>query len=133
MVKSFLKGGGIMSKVKHTPGPWKVIEKDLSIRTKNFDLPQCGQGDCNGQIIASVDPTGWARGCREDVIPTMQANARLISAAPELLEACKFIENHLNNLENGLPEDDAITMIRKTTHKKLHDKLQQAIAKAEKE
>ena len=84
---------------KYTKGKWEVIEEDLSIRTKDFDVPQCGQGDYKGQIIASVDPTEWARICRKDVIPTMKANARLTVAARnsvgdnvdlEALEKMKF-------------------------------------------
>ena len=49
---------------KHTPGPWKVISVDWT-------------------------PSGNARFEIEGICRTGIADARLISAAPELLEACR--------------------------------------------
>ena len=113
--------------MKHTPGPWKVVEKDLTIRTDSYKLPQCGQGDYRGQIIASVDPEGWARGCREDVIPTMKANAlhivKCVNSHDELLESFKKITQIIGG-ENCSPSEFV----------RLADSLnvaEQAIAKAE--
>ena len=69
----------------HTPGPW-VIKHDFNVMgtgrdgTKNRCVAQCG-----GYSSNMVDPT------RENI-----ANAHLIAAAPELLEAledvCNFLE-----------------------------------------
>ena len=50
-------------KTKHTPGPWKVISVDWT-------------------------PSGNARFEIEGICRTGIGDARLISAAPELLEAC---------------------------------------------
>ena len=61
-----------MSNKKHTPGPWKV--DDLWVD----DLWKDDVVDTKGSLVVS------AYGDYEN--PTTQANARLISAAPELLE-----------------------------------------------
>lgn len=54
-----------MNETKHTPGPWKIQEAFNRIETDR-------------EIIATVD--GWELG-------NGKANARLIAAAPELLQA----------------------------------------------
>jgi hypothetical protein len=61
-------------KAKHTPGPWKWNEKQDSIFSDNPEWKY--------SYIAKI-ATG------ED-IRQEHANARLIAAAPELLEACKL-------------------------------------------
>ena len=65
-----------MSESKHTPGPWAVY------RAKNGKL--LGVGDARAEGV--TDPFGglWRSGAE------MEANARLIAAAPELLEAAKM-------------------------------------------
>lgn len=70
-------------RTQHTPGPWKLEDEsstgprgDASI---HYDIPSVGSiylGDVN----IKRDP---------ELLETMQANARLIAAAPELLEALK--------------------------------------------
>lgn len=57
----------------HTPGPWTV--NDVSI-------------EADGGLVALA----YARGKG-----SMKANARLIAAAPELLEALKAVERHNDN------------------------------------
>lgn len=92
------------TQVKHTPGPWSVIFNDHgnsveSVRTKdhtNNDM----MGDYKGCIIASFNN---AHGNRKHAFDEARANALLIAAAPELLEACKF------SLESG----DDLEAIRK--------------------
>lgn len=66
-----------MSAPKHTPGPWKLIphrEDDRLTMVIGNDGTFHGRFVCN---VATISP-----GHHED-----QANARLIAAAPELLEA----------------------------------------------
>lgn len=63
-----------MSESKHTPGPWQVQHND-SHRSWCV-VSACGDG-----------VTGWARVCQSE------ADARLIAAAPDLLEACRAIAN----------------------------------------
>ncbi len=65
---------------EHTPGPWVV----------DFDLIQ----DKEGYDIASTFPYG------DPYDEIQEANARLIAAAPALLEACKaFIEAYTKSLQ----------------------------------
>ena len=59
---------------KHTPGPWNVS-----------GLPDTYRRDC----INANGPRPVAEVPRHN--PDWQANARLIAAAPDLLEACKFL------------------------------------------
>lgn len=63
-----------MSKQKHTPGPWSILDgailSDKINAYGNFHIARFDRGD---------DPN-----TAEDY-----ANARLIAAAPDLLEACK--------------------------------------------
>lgn len=66
---------------KHTPGPWKITEDD-------YGHEHWFGGAGEGQICVN----GWVNGgCKK--YPSkwrkLQANARLIAAAPELLEALK--------------------------------------------
>ena len=61
-------------KITHTPGPWKVknIGSECYVEGATF-VCDMQMSDCDGQ------------GDREMAL----ANARLIAAAPDLLEACK--------------------------------------------
>lgn len=65
---------------KHTPGPWE-IDSDY--------VQQAGQTSvaiCDVMCIDEGGNNGWYRG------PITQANAHLISAAPDLLEALIAME-----------------------------------------
>lgn len=64
---------------KHTPGPWHVVP----------------YGDGNQKVVCSDEAGNWriafmatSSGSREE-LAEIKANARLIAAAPELLEALK--------------------------------------------
>jgi len=77
---------------KHTPGPWEIEPY------KDWDK----------EITVSANGDGWHRlGCMVDCddcdTETAKANARLIAAAPKLLEALKaIVENGtVHELEDG--------------------------------
>ena len=80
-----------MTNAQHTPGPWYVQESDHP-NTGLLIKP------IPGQVVAECDP-----------VPEMQANARLIAAAPELLEALKeakyLIDQHYD------PASDRVKLI----------------------
>lgn len=61
---------------KHTPGPWHVDTYGRNGELFVKPIP--------GQIIAEIDPS-----------PNQAADARLIAAAPELLERCNLLANIL--------------------------------------
>lgn len=71
-----------MSKVR-TPGPWRFDEEEMKIK---------GTDDVNFYtVIANVSPKmDYSRG-----MTTQCANAKLIAAAPEMLEALIILESGL--------------------------------------
>jgi hypothetical protein len=69
---------------QHTPGPWSI---DGSVNAGNLDVIN-GEGR-----IAMIDDsrsTGWN-------VPTINANARLIAAAPDMLAMLHEVIALLNN------------------------------------
>lgn len=102
---------------KHTPGPWKMRNRT-------------GNHDWNNWRIAAEDGPGRVGGiCRLDESLTgeeSEANARLIAAAPELLEA---LDDCITN-ENAtcIVQNDVAYMIRR--FKAINQICRAAIAKA---
>ncbi len=76
---------------EHTPGPWS-IETDVS----GIYVMTPGQGIAK---LYDVTPTQWIK---DRLMSIGEANARLIAAAPELLEA---LEETLRALEVHLDDD----------------------------
>lgn len=72
----------LKSAVKHTPGPWTI--KDHGV-----------MGMLNGRLetVATIYPLS----------PVEKSNARLIAAAPELLEACKELLGRLSQVMDNHP------------------------------
>lgn len=79
-----------MSEVKHTPGPWHVL--DAGPHWNNTAIP-------NYRVVRTPAPSGpngydvaWSA-YGELVVEHVyeEADARLIAAAPELLDACKSL------------------------------------------
>lgn len=94
---------------KHTPGPWVVGNTDPLLFGK-----QRGQG---------TEPIGFVYGPsfpeRSDLGKEAIANARLIAAAPELLEALKnLLESHLAGNVIGADVREAQEAIAKATGEK---------------
>lgn len=100
-----------MSETKHTPGPWRVEEGTTLI------WGDCNQDDTSsygmGYPIAEcrLTPSGsWAKGPK--TYGEAEANAHLISAAPDLLEALEsLIIKYVRLVNSGdagfwNPEDD---------------------------
>ena len=95
--------------IGHTPGPWnegrgRINEKDPAF----YRVDVLNSSKTIRVAIAS--------GVGQDVA---EANARLIAAAPELLEAAKELVDHLSKMENG-----------KWLNNRPGDLLERAIAKA---
>ena len=100
----------------HTPGPWRIGEYVKPIRYKQDDLHVlAGQMS----IVCSMSAVNWSIDGEKD-----KANARLIAAAPDLLEALKeALPYVLRAYECAFPnerENEAIA-----------DEIRAAIAKAE--
>jgi len=94
----------------HTPGPWTLGDKIIP------HTGECGRlmGGCR-HVFGPNQPDG-----AQNLIGTItqDANARLIAAAPDLLEACRGMLRHLER--EGLQfdaMDDARAAIAKATGK----------------
>lgn len=73
---------------KHTPGPWFAGPDNYIWRRHPTDLYQYGGGVAGDAPLAGVfaSPSDWV-----NKFP-VEANARLIAAAPELLEALERLK-----------------------------------------
>lgn len=86
-----------MSKAQHTPGPWIIEYTAASLSTLKRDF-----------IITHSDENLRSHICRifdASLCPEhgeSQANARLIAAAPELLEALEKARDELRGLPHSL-------------------------------
>lgn len=82
-----------MSEVKHTPGPWRRCEYS-EIRADRPD-------DDDSVVVAALfcTPLGGIDGERPLDVHEAEANANLITAAPDLLEALKALMGHDEQLQ----------------------------------
>lgn len=108
-----------MSETKHTPGPW-AIEDPMGAKD-GLTIVQAGLDAYEWEFIAMVCQSDFVdgdhMGRQRFISPKEQeANARLIAAAPDLLEVAKLLVSWLDE------EDGA---------HKLCDKARAAIRKAE--
>lgn len=95
-----------MTAAKHTPGPWSVSEEwdGTSIKAGQF------------HVTHTIQSCGFHS--EEEDKAVTQANARLIAAAPELLEALRALaEEAFANMRGGRQDliDDARAAIAKAT------------------
>ena len=103
---------------KHTPGPWRLTESGDAIVSAD-----------GGTLIVETGQAYWknleaaAAGASSDIakrhLPQVRANARLIAAAPELLEALKACEKELDTWHNwqlasnpNYPKSDGAHVVR---------------------
>ena len=82
--------------IKHTPGPWKTNYKDLALVQAE-----------NGAPIARCDKLFG--------VANIQANARLIAAAPDLLEALQSCLDYGSMTGDEWVKEKAISAIKKAT------------------
>ena len=83
--------------MEHTPGPWKADEAGYG--------DWRWEGGYRGTIVAANGDTVYAgpasfAALKGKTVAQAEANARLIAAAPELLEACQEVRILLN-LDEG--------------------------------
>ena len=95
---------------EHTPGPWILAQGPGTCFHEGNELSIFGECDVDGKPLDSYDPdvdvVGFAIA---EVWPTSDgsdlADARLIAAAPDLLEALRDCLNWANS-RDGSPETD---------------------------
>lgn len=80
-------------KAKHTPGPWEISKHGTPAHSPQFGVyaPNSPWNGVNDLAIVKDD--------------NAEANAQLIAAAPDLIEACKMAEEFLR-LECDCSESD---------------------------
>lgn len=90
------------TKTQHTPGPWKYeVTNDGNIGSKDKVRVEASDGHiaiaCRSKRIErnTFGPVSVPRG-----LPEVKANAILIAAAPELLEAAKIIQGRYDSGES---------------------------------
>jgi hypothetical protein len=105
----------------HTPGPWEEVE--YAIYAKSGEIGNFGQEmDTTIAFIADADDNGLSDA-------EAKANACLIAAAPDLLEACKDASGQLHAIAaiaNRLPRKYAAEIAAVLQY----NKVDSAIAKA---
>jgi len=114
-----LFGGGlaIMEKFKGTPGPWKID------RTEFDDILLMDENDCLvGEIYYETDGTTRSLPLKDQA----EANAKLIAAAPDLLEALLFMANQMKG-DTTLIMIDAIAKALGISPNELSKELNKAI------
>lgn len=102
-----------MSNAKHTPGPWTVgtmVNNDGGVSIVSDEDRVCSV-DAIGDFPRGK---GWKH---EDA--ERDANARLIAAAPDLLEALRYLVMHCKGLDRfeGNPINEAIRAAREVLAK----------------
>ena len=103
---------------EHTPGPWRThpgsAVSSWNVRADDLTIAFCPTNTSWGDLTRRVDE------------PHAKANARLIAAAPDLLDACEAIAAEASIAQS--PEGDDILVIELTRSE--IDMLRAAIAKA---
>ena len=74
----------------HTPGPW-TASGTKALGLSEVIAPNAGFSD--GHLVCMIGKRYWEQGTIEKQLPRgqVEANARLIAAAPDLLAACKAL------------------------------------------
>lgn len=96
---------------KHTPGPWYVGPYNRIWRRSPLELYEYGGGVAGDSPIAAAF---YGRASWVNKFPS-EANARLIAAAPELLEALEGLLNALPSATTHPAIAQARAAIRKAT------------------
>lgn len=110
-----------MSKPKHTPGPWFIKPTPSGTFGRGWK-----------EISPSVVTCAEYHSSRDGVVCGVQmsdANAHLISAAPDMLEALLLAESAMNHMGDALNGMDAV-IDEDQEHFQAFEKVRAAIAKA---
>ncbi|EMN1576665.1 hypothetical protein ACSDGV_18540 [Pseudomonas aeruginosa] len=107
---------------KHTPGPWGIERLHGEINVISCNERDGAAKDMGIVYVLARDVGGMIHGEQFDDRSEVEANARLMVAAPEMLGALQHIEEYWNRDSNEQAMTDALWHIIETA--------QAAIAKA---
>ena len=97
----------------HSAGPWTTKIGVLEVGLMTHEIL-----DDNGEIVADISPIHDPAVGKEIVVSKEEfANARLIAAAPELLEALLTVMDLLTWPESGMPEEFAYDRAKNAINK----------------
>lgn len=90
---------------KHTPGPWEMRPRETTIRTGDMYADDGFTSCVDGFDVFGPDDRPIVGPHGVPALDTDEHNARLIAAAPVLLEALQSIMRHgeLANIDKGGP------------------------------
>lgn len=106
--------------MSHTPGPWTIGDVQWIMSQKSGLRYSCRPITAGSWEVAQV----WEDDCDRE----MEANVRLVAAAPDLLAACQTIRNDCQAVLDG---DDFSGMSDAELFRAFLNVLRPAIAKAE--
>ena len=115
-----------MRRLIYSPGPWRVVPNDSAVDTEAtvFDIDAWDElQDCSISIGTSH--------CGDVDNHTAQANAKLMSAAPDLLEQCNMAIQHCQFVRDELNKDDPDIDLLIAESVTVRDILQDSVARAE--
>lgn len=111
----------IREKMKHTSGPWNVVERSGSgVQVEWGDEPN---------EVRPVCVMRWTDGLRPEVEERVSADAHLIAAAPDMLA---MLQKILSGIERGKLEDQTLLMRdgEEVVTQSLSSRIREIIAKA---
>ena len=103
----------ITTKAAHTPGPWQITNYNASMWTEPnssddwVPVISVAPSDDTHSFVAYVD------GSQDLNSGEAEANARLIAAAPEMLEALESVRERLRGMQEDPLLDKVHTAIQK--------------------
>lgn len=101
-----------MNELKHTPGPWIVRQSELhGERYGGLWVEAIDLGDDRGERLLPITGSGGAKSYTTRLVDIQihddnDANAHLIAAAPDLLEALKKVMSWIKNWDVPFLEDE---------------------------
>lgn len=93
-----------MSEIKHTPGPWSLTDRRFGGVIKAGPVQHWANGSGQSQIVMCCG-ADWMKDGELD------ANGKLISAAPELYDACIQARALLHTMMADLKDPAAISVV----------------------